>query len=87
MTGVPHATNPSLFPNMPYDTLKDLAGLAHLVDAPLALSVPAASPVKTLADLIAPEPPREPRIPAREPRHLLGIPSAPKRVPDLEPPE
>jgi tripartite-type tricarboxylate transporter receptor subunit TctC len=53
VTGVPHATNPSLFPNMPYDTLKDLAGLAHLVDAPLALSVPAASPVKNLADLIA----------------------------------
>jgi tripartite-type tricarboxylate transporter receptor subunit TctC len=53
VTGVPHATNPALFPNMPYDTLKDLAGLAHLVDAPLALSVPAASPVKSVADLIA----------------------------------
>lgn len=53
VTGVPHATNPSLFPSMPYDTLKDLAGLAHLVDAPLALSVPSSSPVKTLADLIA----------------------------------
>src|SRR3954464_13985529 len=52
-TGVPHATNPALFPNMPYDTLKDLAPLAHLVDAPLALSVPAASPIKTVADLIA----------------------------------
>ena len=53
VTGVPHATNPALFPNMPYDTLKDLAGLAHLVDAPLVLSVPAASPLKTVADLIA----------------------------------
>jgi tripartite-type tricarboxylate transporter receptor subunit TctC len=53
VTGVPHATNPALFPNMPYDTLRDLAGLAQLVDAPLALSVPAASPVKTVADLIA----------------------------------
>ena len=53
VTGVPHATNPALFPNMPYDTLKDLAGLAHLVDAPLVLSVPAASPVKNVADLIA----------------------------------
>ena len=53
VTGVPHATNPALFPNMPYDTLKDLAGLAHLVDAPLALTVPAASPVRNVADLIA----------------------------------
>jgi tripartite-type tricarboxylate transporter receptor subunit TctC len=53
VTGVPHATNPSLFPNMPYDTLKDLAGLAHLVDAPLVLSTPATSPIKTVADLIA----------------------------------
>jgi tripartite-type tricarboxylate transporter receptor subunit TctC len=52
VTGVPHATNPSLFPNMPYDTLKDLAGLAHLVDAPLALTVPAASPIRNVADLI-----------------------------------
>jgi tripartite-type tricarboxylate transporter receptor subunit TctC len=53
VTGVPHATNPSLFPAMPYDTLKDLAGLAHLVDAPLVMTVPAASAVKNVADLIA----------------------------------
>ena len=53
VTGVPHATNPALFPAMAYDTLKDLTGLAHLVDAPLVLSVPAASPVKNVADLIA----------------------------------
>ena len=53
VTGVPHATNPALFPAMAYDTLKDLTGLAHLVDAPLVLSVPAASPVRNVADLIA----------------------------------
>ena len=53
VTGVPHATNPALFPAVPYDTLKDLAGLAHLVDAPLVLSVPAASAAKNVADLIA----------------------------------
>ena len=53
VTGVPHATNPALFPAMPYDTLRDLAGLAHLVDAPLVLTVPAASPVRNVADLIA----------------------------------
>lgn len=53
VTGVPHATNPALFNDLPYNTLKDLAGLAHLVDVPLALSVPAASPIRNVADLIA----------------------------------
>ena len=52
VTGGPHATNPFLYPSLPYDTLKDLAGLAHLVDAPLVLSVPAGSPIKTLSDLL-----------------------------------
>jgi tripartite-type tricarboxylate transporter receptor subunit TctC len=52
VTGGPHATNPALYANLPYDTLKDLAGLAHLVDAPLAISVPAASPIRTLKDYV-----------------------------------
>jgi tripartite-type tricarboxylate transporter receptor subunit TctC len=52
VTGGPHATNPALFPDLPYDTLKDLKGLAHLVDAPLVLSVPASSPVRSVADLV-----------------------------------
>ena len=53
VTGVPHATNPALFSDLPYNTGKDLAGLAHLVDAPLALTVPAESPLKNVPDLIA----------------------------------
>lgn len=52
VTGGPHATNPALFPDLPYDTLKDLKGLAHLVDAPLVLSVPAGSPIRSVADLV-----------------------------------
>ena len=52
VTGGPHATNPALFPDLPYDTLKDLKGLAHLVDAPLVLSVPASSPIRSVADLV-----------------------------------
>ena len=52
VVGLPHATNPSLFA-LPYDTARDFTGIAHLVDAPLALSVPAASPAKSVADLIA----------------------------------
>ena len=52
VVGLPHATNPALFA-LPYDTARDFAGIAHLVDAPLALSVPAASPARSVADLIA----------------------------------
>lgn len=52
VVGLPHATNPALFA-LPYDTARDFAGIAHLVDAPLALSVPAASTAKSVADLIA----------------------------------
>ena len=52
VVGLPHATNPALFA-LPYDTAREFTGIAHLVDAPLALSVPAASPAKSVADLIA----------------------------------
>lgn len=51
--GVPHATNPTFFPNLPYDTLKDLAPLVHLVDVPLVITVNPNSPVKSLQDLVA----------------------------------
>ena len=52
VTGGPHATNPALFPDLPYDTARDLKGLAHLVDAPLVLSVPAQSPIRSVAELV-----------------------------------
>lgn len=51
--GVPHATNPTFFPNLPYDTLKDLVPLVHLVDVPLVITVHPSSPVKSLQDLVA----------------------------------
>ncbi len=51
--GVPHATNPTFFPNLPYDTLKDLVSLVHLVDVPLVITVHPVSPVKNLQDLVA----------------------------------
>jgi tripartite-type tricarboxylate transporter receptor subunit TctC len=51
--GVPHATNPTFFPNLPYDTLKDLVPLVHLVDVPLVLTVHPGSPVKNLQELVA----------------------------------
>ena len=48
-----HAINPTLYATLPYDTLKDFAGVALLADSP---AVVAASPelgVKTLKELIA----------------------------------
>ncbi len=51
--GVPHATNPTFFPNLPYDTLKDLVALVHLVDVPLVITVHPGSPVKSVQNLVA----------------------------------
>lgn len=47
------AINPTLYPKLPYDPLKDLIPIVQIADAPLVLVVPANSPYKTLADLIA----------------------------------
>ena len=47
------AINPTLYPKLPYDPLKDLAPVALVADAPVVLVVPAESKVKTLADLVA----------------------------------
>ena len=47
------AINPTLYPKLPYDPLKDLVPIVLVADAPLVLVVPATSPYKTLADLVA----------------------------------
>src|SRR5678816_4454189 len=47
------AINPTLYPKLPYDPLKDLIPIVLVADAPLVLVVPASSPYKTLQDLIA----------------------------------
>lgn len=44
------AVNPTLYPKLPYNPLKDLAPIGLIASAPLAIVVPAASPYKTLAD-------------------------------------
>jgi tripartite-type tricarboxylate transporter receptor subunit TctC len=49
---VPHATNASLFPNMPYDTKKDFAPLILLADVSQLVVVRADSELKTFADLV-----------------------------------
>ena len=43
----------SLYPKLPYDTLKDFAPVSMVVSAPLVLSVSAASPIATVRDYIA----------------------------------
>src|SRR6201747_3253810 len=48
-----HATNPFLYPKIPYDTFKDFTPISLLASSPNILLVRADSPFKTLADLLA----------------------------------
>lgn len=47
------AINPSLYAKLPYDPLRDLAPIASVATAPMVIVVPAASPYKSLSDLLA----------------------------------
>lgn len=53
MVAAPHTTNPALYGQLPYDTIKDFTPVVQTVRAPLFLIVPANSPYKTLAELLA----------------------------------
>ncbi len=48
-----HALNPFIYNNLPYDTLKDLKGVATLGATPNVLVVSPSKPWKTAADLVA----------------------------------
>jgi tripartite-type tricarboxylate transporter receptor subunit TctC len=48
-----HATNPIFSPNLPYDTNKDFAAIAHVGYIPLILVVNASSPYKSVKDIVA----------------------------------
>jgi tripartite-type tricarboxylate transporter receptor subunit TctC len=48
-----HATNPFLYPKLPYDTFKDFTPISLLADSPNILLVKADSPFKTIGDMIA----------------------------------
>ena len=48
-----HAVNPSLLPNMPFDTRKDLAPVILLGTAPMVIATAAGSEYKTFADVVA----------------------------------
>jgi tripartite-type tricarboxylate transporter receptor subunit TctC len=47
-----HAVNPSLIPNLPYDTLKDLAPVMLIGTAPMAVATRPGKPYQTFADVI-----------------------------------
>jgi len=48
-----HATNPFLYPKIPYDTFRDFAPISLLASSPNILLVRADSPFRTLGDVIA----------------------------------
>jgi tripartite-type tricarboxylate transporter receptor subunit TctC len=48
-----HATNPFLYPKIPYDTFKDFTPISLLASSPNILLVRADSPFKTLSDVLA----------------------------------
>ena len=48
-----HAVNVSLFPQAPFSLTKDLRAVALLADSPMAIVVPANSPIKTFKELMA----------------------------------
>ena len=45
--------NPALYPNLPYDTLRDLVPISIICSYPMVLAVNANAPVKTVSELIA----------------------------------
>jgi tripartite-type tricarboxylate transporter receptor subunit TctC len=47
-----HAVNPSVFKNIPYDSLKDFAPIGFVGSAPMVLTANAQVPVRTVKDLV-----------------------------------
>ena len=45
--------NPSLYPKLPYDSVRDFVPISVIASSPIALMVAAKSPMKTLGDMIA----------------------------------
>jgi tripartite-type tricarboxylate transporter receptor subunit TctC len=48
-----HAVNPFLIPNLPFDTVKDLAPVTLIGTAPMAIATGTAKPYKTFVDVVA----------------------------------
>jgi len=52
MTSSTQAINATLYPKLPYDSLKDFAPISLIASTPLIIAVPPALPVKTIQELI-----------------------------------
>lgn len=48
-----HVINPSIYPDMRYDAIKDFAPITQLAAVPLVLVVPPSSPIKSPQDIVA----------------------------------
>jgi tripartite-type tricarboxylate transporter receptor subunit TctC len=48
-----HGTNPTLYPDQPYDAVKDFAPVGMIASVPVVVAVNSALPVHSVADLIA----------------------------------
>lgn len=53
LTANPHTTNPALHPKLPYDTLRDFAGITQIAASPLILTVHPSLPARSVRELIA----------------------------------
>ena len=53
MNSMAHAITPAIYTHLPYDTLRDLTGIAQVSGVPNVLIVPPAQGVKTVKELIA----------------------------------
>src|SRR4051794_7179399 len=52
LTATPFLVNPTLQPNLPYDTLRDFAGISMVVEQPVALVAHPSVPANTLRELV-----------------------------------
>ena len=48
-----HGVNPSLYPNLPFDTLKDLRGVIQIGTGAMVITAHSSTPYKSYADLVA----------------------------------
>lgn len=52
LTANPHTTNPVLHPKLPYDTLRDFAGITQIASAPMIVAVHPSLPARSIKELI-----------------------------------
>jgi tripartite-type tricarboxylate transporter receptor subunit TctC len=71
----PLAVNVSLFATMPFDPRRDFVPIVQITAAPLVLVVPAASPIRSVADLLA-----EARKPGARVNYGSAGPGSPQHV-------